>query len=87
MQGHTEKGHFTRPVMKRYFFVPAITLDRSALASLREQIHSQVAAAIRRGTVADGSRLPSSRLLAKLLHVSRNTVMDAYENLLEHGLI
>jgi DNA-binding GntR family transcriptional regulator len=55
--------------------------------SLRRQIYTQMAAAIRRGALPNGARLPSSRLLAKLLHVSRNTVVDAYERLLEDGLI
>jgi GntR family transcriptional regulator/MocR family aminotransferase len=87
MRDQGGKVHFTGPVMKRCFFLPEITLDRSASSSLRQQIHSQVAAAIRGGTVADGAYLPSSRLLAKLLHVSRNTVVDSYEDLLEDGLI
>jgi DNA-binding GntR family transcriptional regulator len=73
--------------MNLFFGMPEITLDRSKLHSLRQQIYSQMAAAIRQGALPDGARLPSSRLLAKLLHVSRNTVVDAYERLLEDGLI
>ncbi|WP_161557305.1 GntR family transcriptional regulator [Acidisarcina polymorpha] len=73
--------------MRRFLVVPEIALDRSATASLRQQIHTQIAAAVRRGTLPDGALLPSSRLLAKLLKVSRNTVVDAYEKLLEDGLI
>ncbi len=69
------------------FALPEITLHRSTLHSLRQQIYSQMAAAIRQGALPDGARLPSSRILAKLLHVSRNTVVDAYERLLEDGLI
>jgi DNA-binding GntR family transcriptional regulator len=73
--------------MNSSFAVPEITLDRSKLHSLRQQIHLQMAAAIRQGALPNGTRLPSSRLLAKLLSVSRNTVVDAYERLLEDGLI
>jgi DNA-binding GntR family transcriptional regulator len=69
------------------FVVPEITLDRSKIQPLRQQIYSQMAEAIRQGALPDGARLPSSRLLAKLLHVSRNTVVDAYERLLEDDLI
>jgi DNA-binding GntR family transcriptional regulator len=73
--------------MNLSFAVPQIAVDRSKLPSLRQQISSQIAAAIRQGALPEGARLPSSRLLAKLLHVSRNTVVDAYETLLEDGLI
>jgi DNA-binding transcriptional regulator YhcF (GntR family) len=73
--------------MNPSFVLPEITLDRSQPHSLRHQIHSQTAAAIRLGALPHGTRLPSSRLLAKLLHVSRNTVVEAYERLLEDGLI
>ena len=73
--------------MNFFFAMPEITLDQSKVHSLRQQIYSQMAAAIRQGALPDGARLPSSRLLAKLLHVSRNTVVDAYERLLEDGLI
>jgi DNA-binding GntR family transcriptional regulator len=73
--------------MKRCFVVPEITLDRSKSQPLRHQIYSQIAGDIRRGVLLDGYRLPSSRLLAKLLHVSRSTIVDAYEELLENGLI
>jgi GntR family transcriptional regulator / MocR family aminotransferase len=73
--------------MKNPFVVPDIRLDRSRLQSLRQQICLQMAEAIRKGALPEGTRLPSSRLLAKMLHVSRNTVVDAYESLLENGLI
>jgi DNA-binding transcriptional regulator YhcF (GntR family) len=73
--------------MKPPCTLPEITLDRSSRQPLREQIHSQIASAIRSGTLPDSARLPSSRLLAKLLHVSRNTVVEAYEKLLADGSI
>lgn len=73
--------------MGRCFVVPEIALDRSKSESLRQQIFSQIAEAIRRGALPHGVRLPSSRILAHLLSVSRNTVVDAYERLLEDGLV
>jgi len=73
--------------MNRPFAVPEIALDRTNPNSLRRQIHVQLAAAIRQGNMTQGARLPSSRLLARMLGVSRNTVVDAYEQLLEDGLI
>jgi DNA-binding transcriptional regulator YhcF (GntR family) len=61
-------------------------LDREAAVPLHRQISTQIASAIRRGT--DGApRLPSSRMLAKLVGVSRNTVLTAYDELAADGLI
>ncbi|WP_263373468.1 winged helix-turn-helix domain-containing protein [Granulicella aggregans] len=67
---------------------PEIKLDREAGAStLRHQIGQQLSRAIRDGRLAYGVRLPSSRLMARVLTVSRGTVVEAYEGLLELGLI
>jgi GntR family transcriptional regulator/MocR family aminotransferase len=74
--------------MKKSVVWPEITLDRSAEgATLRQQIERQLSSAIRQGTLAYGCRLPSSRVLARLLNVSRGTVMDAYDNLLATGVL
>jgi len=74
--------------MRKAVTFPEICLDRSAAAqSLRKQIEKQLASAIRSGTLPCNCRLPSSRLMAKLLHVSRGTVVDAYEALLETGVL
>ncbi len=73
--------------MNSSFALPEITLDRASMRSLRQQIYSQIALAIGQGALPDGTRLPSSRLLAKLLNVSRNTVVEAYDKLLENGLV
>ena len=40
-----------------------------------------------RQPAAAGARLPSSRVLAKLLGVSRNTILVAYDELAAEGLI
>jgi GntR family transcriptional regulator/MocR family aminotransferase len=53
---------------------------------LHRQISTQLMRAIRAGA-ADGARLPSSRVLARLLGVSRNTVLTAYDELAADGLI
>lgn len=73
--------------MNSSFAVPEVTLDRASLSSLRYQIYSQIALAVGQGKLPDGTRLPSSRLLAKLLNVSRNTVVEAYDKLFESGFI
>jgi GntR family transcriptional regulator/MocR family aminotransferase len=54
---------------------------------MHRQIARQIASAIRNGDVADGARLPSTRAFAKLLGVSRNTVLAAYDELAAGGLL
>ncbi len=82
------KSHFTEPlVSRREFFIPPIALDRVSPTALHRQIHAQIAQAIRTGEIRGGVRLPSSRWLAKLLVVSRNTVLAAYDELAADGLI
>ena len=74
--------------MKKSSAVPELHLDRSSGApSLRKQIERQLATLIRNGTLPGGTRLPSSRLMARVLRVSRGTLVDAYEALLETGLL
>lgn len=70
----------------RHLFLPPVTLDRTAAAPLHRQIRRQLESAIRDG-VAKGLRLPSSRTLARLLGVSRNTVLTAYDELAADGFI
>jgi DNA-binding GntR family transcriptional regulator len=66
--------------------LPAITLDRTATTAAYRQLANQLAAAIRRGTL-DGAQLPSTRMLARTLGISRNTVLAAYDELAARGLI
>jgi len=54
---------------------------------LYRQIHRQIARAIRGGAVHYEARLPSTRVMAKLLGVSRNTVLAAYDELAAEGLL
>jgi GntR family transcriptional regulator/MocR family aminotransferase len=67
------------------FFLPPIVLDRQASEPLH-QLCGQLTRAIGKG-VPRGVRLPSTRLLARLLGVSRNTIMTAYDELAAAGLI
>lgn len=51
------------------------------------QIHSQLSNAILQGRLCAGTPIPSSRLLAAQLKVSRNTVLQAYTRLQSEGLL
>jgi|SRR5687767_8069455 DNA-binding transcriptional regulator YhcF (GntR family) len=63
----------------------AINRDRAEPLSL--QIARQLQQAIEAGRVARGTRLPSTRSLARTLGVSRNTVLTAYEELAARGFV
>jgi DNA-binding GntR family transcriptional regulator len=51
------------------------------------QIVGQLQEAIQTGRLVRGTRLPSTRSLARTLGVSRNTVLTAYEELVSRGLL
>jgi DNA-binding GntR family transcriptional regulator len=69
------------------FFLPAIELDDASDVPRQRQITRQIAAAIRGGGIPGGARLPSSRAMARLLRVSRNTILAAYDDLAADSLI
>jgi DNA-binding GntR family transcriptional regulator len=87
--GDNGKGHFEEPVLSRRpkLFVPPIALDHASAMPLHKQIHGQIAEAIRSGAIPGGARLPSSRVWARLLGVSRNTVLAAFDELAADDLL
>lgn len=64
-----------------------LELDRAAKLPLGDQIRQGIAAAIERGVLAPGARLPSWQDLAAQLGVARGTVRVAYEKLAAAQLI
>ncbi|MCY4238116.1 MAG: PLP-dependent aminotransferase family protein [Rhodospirillaceae bacterium] len=62
-------------------------LKPSAPISLQAQIRQNMVSAICAGQLSAGERIPSSRRLADLLNVSRNTVSLAYQRLLDDGFL
>jgi GntR family transcriptional regulator/MocR family aminotransferase len=64
-----------------------LTLDRSGALPLSEQIYRGIREAVRTGLLQSGTRLPSTRRLAAMLAVARNTVNTAYELLQAEGVI
>ena len=64
-----------------------LTIDRSQKTSLIRQIYKQLRSKILNGELSAGYRLPSTRQLAEELEVSRNVVLEAYEQLLAEGFL
>ncbi|ABB12103.1 PLP-dependent aminotransferase family protein [Burkholderia lata] len=60
---------------------------RSSASSLQDQIRRMLVAAILDGQLAPDAALPSSRELADQLGVARNTVVLAYQMLVEEGYL
>jgi len=65
----------------------SIALDQNAGASLQTQLCLKLKAIIEAGSFKPAEPLPSSRELAKDLHVSRNTVIAAYDRLVGEGYL
>ena len=64
-----------------------IHIDHSLDESLQSQIRRNMVEGILVGSFLPGSKLPSSRKLAKQLTVSRNTVVLVYQSLIDEGYI
>ncbi|HEX2265697.1 MAG TPA: PLP-dependent aminotransferase family protein [Solirubrobacterales bacterium] len=64
-----------------------IALDRESDLPLHEQIERAIRDGIREGTLAAGTRLPSTRGLAAELGVSRGVVSEAYGQLAAEGYL
>src|SRR5262245_49101631 len=64
-----------------------IELDRTAAEPLHRQLADGLRTAIRTGRLAPATRLPSTRVLATDLGVSRRLVVDAYSQLTAEGFL
>jgi len=65
----------------------AIHVDRNRAEPLHQQLYQELRRSILDGRLGAGSRIPSSRILAKSLGVSRATVTLSYEQLLSEGYL
>lgn len=74
---------------KRYAaaLLGTLSLDRSAAEPLYRQLYFAIREAILEGRLRPGARLPSTRILAEELAVSRNTVVIAFDQLLAEGYV
>jgi len=62
-----------------------IQLDKKSNTALYLQIADAIINAIKSGKLSNGNALPGSRQLAGLLHVNRNTVIEALDVLISEG--
>jgi GntR family transcriptional regulator/MocR family aminotransferase len=65
----------------------AIHVDRNRAEPLHQQLYQELRRSILNGRLTAGSRIPSSRILAKSLGISRATVTLSYEQLLSEGYL
>jgi GntR family transcriptional regulator len=64
-----------------------LRLDPSAEEPLFAQLVAQIRLAVARGELAEGERLPAARELAESLDINIHTVLKAYQELRDDGLI
>lgn len=65
---------------------PFLFIDAESDVTLQDQLRKQLTLAAVAGAFTPGKRLPSSRALASQLGLSRNTVLLAYQKLIDEGL-
>lgn len=64
-----------------------IKLDKDSKYSLKQQIVSELINLISSGKLPANTKIPSTRELSAQINVSRNTVLSAYNELIEHGYL
>src|SRR4029078_9888129 len=64
-----------------------IRVDPSSEAPIFEQLAASVRAEVARGSLVAGDRLPSGREVSEALEVNIHTVLHAYQELRDEGLV
>jgi len=64
-----------------------LAVDASSPTPLHRQLYGQLREAILGRRIRPGARLPSTRMLAAEIGVSRNTILNAYEQLFAEGYL
>ena len=65
----------------------ALNLDLNAEQPLHHRLYQELRRSILTGRLSAGQRIPSTRVLAKSLGVSRATVTLGYEQLISEGYL
>lgn len=74
-------------MLTKPFLISVIQIDRNKAAPVYGQIYESLRHAIVNQQLGPGSKLPSTRDLAALLDVSRNTVLTAFDQLIAEGYL
>lgn len=69
------------------FLISLVEIDATSAQPIYLQVYGSLRRAILTGKLSPGMKLPSSRDLAALLQVSRNTVNNALEQLIAEGYV
>jgi len=69
------------------FEFDSIVLDATQELPMYRQLENQLRDAVRSGILGPGEKLPSTRGLAELIGVARNTVATAFEQLVAEGYL
>src|SRR5574342_1104195 len=64
-----------------------ISLDKKSSTPVYQQVSQYFKNMISQGRISEGYRLPPERKLAKTLGVNRTTILNAYRDLKEAGLV
>jgi GntR family transcriptional regulator len=64
-----------------------VKIDRSGALDLHEQVAAEIRRAIAEGEAAPGDRLPPAKDFAAVLNVNVNTVLRAFRELRDEGLL
>jgi GntR family transcriptional regulator/MocR family aminotransferase len=64
-----------------------LRIDPESTVSLSRQLYSKIKELILEGKLHAGEKLPSTRALARELQISRNTVLEAYDQLIAEGYL
>jgi GntR family transcriptional regulator/MocR family aminotransferase len=64
-----------------------ITIDKTSHIALSRQVYSQIKELILSGSLAANEKLPSTRSLSKELSLSRNTILESYDQLIAEGYL
>jgi GntR family transcriptional regulator/MocR family aminotransferase len=67
--------------------IPPVSLDSASSVPIYRQLYEGLRAAILSGRLVAGTQLPSTRLMAKELGVSRTTAVYAFEQLADEGYV
>ena len=75
------------PNRPTFVTLPSIALDQTSALPLYRQLYNALREAILTGQLKAGARLPATRALANAFGISRNTVMNAYAQLLAEAYL